>query len=214
MPENLDRLQNFFLLPGCFAAIISVMEHKAKSASPCELACAYQPVRHAPTQKAKSKQRGDPAGSPMELSCPCCCTNPPSDLGACHDEPNRLRPKRSEAPACSLNGLWQRTNPNHGRSVPIFLVPLRDVRGDQKTPVIPQIPHFRSNPSPRSADSPVRRLSPFHRILNVTVSLCHKVVTAKNTFFCELQRIDPQQTLDFPTQNAFPKLNGPGSRHG
>ena len=84
----------------------------------------------------------------------------------------------------------QHSNSNHGRSVPIFPVPLRDLfghsgselRGDQKTPVIPQIPHFRSNPSARSADSPVRRLSPFHRILNVTVSLCHKVTTAKNTF--------------------------------
>ena len=70
--------------------------------------CPYQPVRHAPTRQARSKQRGDPAGSPMELSCPCCCTNPPSDLDSCHDEPNRLRPKRSEDPAC-LNGLWQRT---------------------------------------------------------------------------------------------------------
>jgi hypothetical protein len=83
----------------------------------------------------------------------------------------------------------QRTTPNHGRSVPIFLVPLRDLfghsgsglRGDKKTPVIPQIPDFRSNPSAPSADRHVRRLSPFHRILNVTVSLCHKVATAKNS---------------------------------
>src|SRR6185295_3582958 len=72
-----------------------------------------------PTLEAKSKQRGDPAGSPMELSCPCCCTNSPSDLGACHDEPNRLRPKPSEDPACSLNGLWQQSNSDHGRIVPI-----------------------------------------------------------------------------------------------
>ena len=55
----------------------------------------------------------------MPLSCPCCCTNSPSHLGACDYEPNRLRPKRSEGPACSLNGLWQHSNPNHGRSVPI-----------------------------------------------------------------------------------------------
>src|SRR6185503_4783424 len=40
-----------------------------------------------------------------------------------HDEPNRLRPKRSEDPACSLNELWQRTNPNHGRTVPIPVPP-------------------------------------------------------------------------------------------
>src|SRR3954469_14910812 len=120
------------------------------------------------------------SASYFELACPHFSDHPTQ----------KAKSQRSGDPACSLNGVWQRSNPNHGRSVPIFVVPLRDLfghsgselRGDQKTPVIPQIPHFRSNPSARSADSPVRRLSPFHRILNVTVSLCHKVVTAKNTF--------------------------------
>src|SRR3954468_2825138 len=68
------------------------------------IGCGAPHLSDHPTRQAKSKQRGDPAGSPMELSCPCCCTNSPSDLGACNDEPNRLRPKPSEDPACSLNG--------------------------------------------------------------------------------------------------------------
>jgi DNA-3-methyladenine glycosylase II len=198
------------------------MKHKTKSASPCDLE--RQHFRDRLHRQAKPKRSGDSAYSL-----------------------NGLRPKRI----------------THGRSVPIFLVSLRDLfrrsgseLGDQKTPVIPQIPHFRSNPSPRSADSPVRRLSPFHRILNITVSLCHKVDTAKNTFQTRRNTLKPQQntqntvkthsffsgdpnvnsrsrfisspmaraartkdqdegvrsfdtrqTLDFPTQNAFLKLN-------
>src|SRR5436190_19218942 len=111
----------------------------------------------------------------------------------------------------------ERTNPNHGRSVPIFLVPLRDLfghsgselRGDLKTPVIPQIPHFRSNPSARSADSPVHRLSPFHRILNVTVSLCHKVTTAKNTFETRrnTRKNTRRNTLKLPKNTQNTKKN-------
>ena len=168
------------------------------------------------TNRLRSKQRGDPAGSPLSLSCPCCCTNSPSHLGACHNEPNRLRPQRSGDPAYSLNGLRPKRN-DRGRRVPIFPVPLRDLfghsgselRGDQKTPVIPQIPHFRSNPSARSADSPVRRLSPFHRILNVTVSLCHKVASAQNTFQTRrnTRKNTRRNTLKLPKNTQNTKKN-------
>ena len=82
------------------------MKHKVKSASPCELVYSIDdPPRPVSTSENSS------------LSCPCCCTNPASDSGACHDGPNRLRPKRSEGPACSLNGLWQQNNSDHGRTV-------------------------------------------------------------------------------------------------
>jgi hypothetical protein len=74
----------------------------------------------------------------------------------------KAKSQRSGDPAYPFNKLPPKRN-DHGRRVPIFIVPLRDVRGDQKTPVIPQIPHFRSNPSARSADSPVRRLSSLRR---------------------------------------------------
>ena len=70
--------------------------------------------------------------------------------------------QRSGDPAYSFNKLPPKRN-DRGRRVTIFIVPHRDVRGDQKTPAIPQIPLFRSNPSARSADSPVRRLSSLRR---------------------------------------------------
>ena len=135
------------------------------------------------------------SASYFELACPHFSDHPTQEA----------KSQRSGEAAYSLNGLRPKQI-NHGRSVPIFVVPLRDLfghsgselRGDQKTPVIPQIPHFRSNPSARSADSPVRRLSPFHRILNVTVSLCHKVASAQNTFQTRTKtRKTPKKTRSF-----------------
>jgi hypothetical protein len=138
------------------------------------------------------------SASPHEFACPHLSDH----------RTQKAKSQRSGDPAYSLNGLRPKRN-DHGRRVPIFLIPLRDVRGDQKTPVIPQIPHFRSNPSARSADSPVRRLSPFHRILNVTVSLCHKVTTAKNTFQTRrnTRKNTRRNTLKLPknTQNTEKK---------
>jgi hypothetical protein len=174
------------------------MKHRTKSASPCDLE--RQHFRDRLHRQAKSKQRGDPAGSPLSLSCPCCCTNSPSDLGACNDQPNRLRPKPSEHPACSLNGLWQRTNPNHGRSV---------VCSDHHTGAafltLPS--HFCLSIRPAS--------KPDDRTNSSIGELCTSVATAFPSPGGEGQGegVLPQPlfTPDFPTRNEFLKLNLAGS---
>jgi hypothetical protein len=180
------------------------MKHKYKSASPCELAYSIDdPPR--PVSTPENSSMGDVYLSAV-LEYPAWCVH---RLWCPHLSDHR-------GPACSLSGLWQQSNPDHGRTVPIP-VPASFLRRRSADTclarkVARKLARRNFQKSLKNTQSGTQNTLFFSEDPNVDSRSClisSPMARAARTEDQDedVRSFDARQTLDFSTQNVFLKLN-------